>query len=109
MAIVRAENGRLIRQMAGELLVLEPWGENSLRVRATFNAELPTDDWALLPPQETPAVQIETVVPAASAAGISPRPSALAAIFIFSIKRANAFCGSNGATAENWTARDFMI
>lgn len=60
MAIVRAENGRLIRQMAGELLVLEPWGENSLRVRATFNAELPTDDWALLPPQETPAVQIET-------------------------------------------------
>lgn len=32
-----------------ERLVIEPWGENSLRVRASKLAEMPAEDWALLP------------------------------------------------------------
>ena len=33
-----------------ERLIIEPWGENSLRVRASKLAEMPSEDWALLPP-----------------------------------------------------------
>lgn len=33
-----------------ERLMIEPWGENSLRVRAVKSAEMPAEDWALLPP-----------------------------------------------------------
>lgn len=32
-----------------ERLIIEPWGENSLRVRASKMPEMPEDDWALLP------------------------------------------------------------
>lgn len=35
-----------------ERLIIEPWGENSLRVRAAKMAEMPTEDWALLPPAQ---------------------------------------------------------
>ena len=31
-----------------ERLIIEPWGENSLRVRSTKLAEMPKEDWALL-------------------------------------------------------------
>ncbi len=43
-----------------ERLVIEPWGKNSLRVRATKLAQMDPEDWALLPPQEHPAPEIET-------------------------------------------------
>ncbi len=43
-----------------ERLVIEPWGENSLRVRATKMAEMPQEDWALLAP-ETPGTPQITV------------------------------------------------
>lgn len=33
-----------------ERLMIEPWGENSLRVRSVKQAEMPADDWALIPP-----------------------------------------------------------
>ncbi len=43
-----------------EQLIVEAWGENSLRVRATKLAHMPTDDWALLPPRKTPVtIQID--------------------------------------------------
>jgi alpha-D-xyloside xylohydrolase len=64
MATVTVEQGRLVRRAAGETLILEAWGENALRVRATFDAELPREDWALLP-------QPEEVRAAASAKGRS--------------------------------------
>ena len=32
-----------------ERLIIEPWGKNSLRVRASKLAEMPSEDWALLP------------------------------------------------------------
>lgn len=43
-----------------ERLVIEPWGANSLRVRATKMAEMPQEDWALLAP-ETPGTPQITV------------------------------------------------
>ena len=43
-----------------ERLVIEPWGENSLRVRASKLSEMPTEDWALLPPANsgTPVIEV---------------------------------------------------
>ena len=41
---------RLIFTYDSEKLWIEPWGENALRVRATKMAEMPLEDWALLPP-----------------------------------------------------------
>lgn len=49
MAILTRENNRLIRQYDMETVWIEPWGENSLRVRATRRYEMPDNDWALLP------------------------------------------------------------
>ena len=34
----------------GEMLLVEPWGRDSLRIRATKLCEFPTEDWALLKP-----------------------------------------------------------
>ena len=45
----RVEENRLVFTMGTEKLWIEPWGENSLRVRATRLAEMPQRDWALLP------------------------------------------------------------
>ena len=43
-----------------ERLIIEPWGENSLRVRASKMPEMPEDDWALLPPERpgTPVIEV---------------------------------------------------
>ena len=44
------EGSRLLRRYDEELLCIEPWGRNSLRVRATRgNALLANEDFALLP------------------------------------------------------------
>lgn len=52
------ENGRLLRTLYGETLCIEPWGENSLRVRATRESAFSGEDWALLP-QNAAACEIE--------------------------------------------------
>ena len=53
------EGNRLIWHFDAQKLWIEPWGESSLRVRATENAQMITDeDWALLPAPEVEA-QIE--------------------------------------------------
>ncbi|KAJ4329810.1 hypothetical protein N0V87_010547 [Didymella glomerata] len=41
-------NGRLTFAYDAERLWIEPWGQNSLRVRATKASDMPTEDWALL-------------------------------------------------------------
>ena len=42
-----------------ERLVITPWGENSLRVRAHKMPEMPGEDWALLEPAETkPVIEV---------------------------------------------------
>jgi len=44
---------KLICYYDSQTLWIEPWGENSLRIRATKHNVMPTEDWALLPPVET--------------------------------------------------------
>lgn len=46
------EPNRLIFRYASEVLWIEPWGENALRVRATHVSQMPSENWAL---QEVPA------------------------------------------------------
>lgn len=48
------KNSRLCYAYDGESLTVEPWGENSFRVRATKQGAFPETDWALLPPQPCP-------------------------------------------------------
>ncbi len=48
--IFKIEGHRLVCQYDNEKLWIEPWGENSLRVRATHFAAMQSEDWALLPP-----------------------------------------------------------
>lgn len=47
----KVENNKLIYKNDGEILQLEPWGENSLRIRGTKTEAVSTNDWALLPPK----------------------------------------------------------
>ena len=53
------ENGRLLRTLYGETLCIEPWGENSLRVRATRERAFSGEDWALLPQNAGVPCQID--------------------------------------------------
>jgi len=53
MAIITKNRNRLIRELDNETLWVEPWGKNSLRVRATKNCAVKEElDWALLPQPE---------------------------------------------------------
>jgi alpha-D-xyloside xylohydrolase len=52
MAILKIENNRLFRKEDWETLVIETWGENSLRIRATKHRVFSGNDWALLPKNE---------------------------------------------------------
>lgn len=45
----KVEGNKLIRQYDCEKLYIEPWGENSFRIRSTKQTELIDNDWALLP------------------------------------------------------------
>ncbi len=47
---VRADGTRLVWRGGGEVLVVEPWGRDSVRVRATVMGDVADTDWALLPP-----------------------------------------------------------
>lgn len=47
--IVTQRNNRLIWHYDDELMWIEPWGCDSLRVRITHLYEMPQQDWALLP------------------------------------------------------------
>jgi alpha-D-xyloside xylohydrolase len=44
----RRENNSLVREYAGEKLVIESWGKDSLRVRGTMCPGFEDEDWALL-------------------------------------------------------------
>lgn len=50
MMPIQIENNRLVFRYDAETLWIEPWGRDSLRVRATHNATMHRDDWALLEP-----------------------------------------------------------
>lgn len=55
MAVITKQGNKLIREYDSEVLWIEPWGKNSLRVRATKNAEMTAQDWALLEPEKCDA------------------------------------------------------
>lgn len=42
-----AEDGKLVFRFDDHLLWVQPWGENAFRVRATKQASMPAEDWAL--------------------------------------------------------------
>lgn len=50
--LFKLEGTRLIRECNNEILWIEPWGANSLRVRGTKRAVISQEDWALLLPKE---------------------------------------------------------
>ena len=52
-------NGVLIARNGGEMLRIEPWGKNSLRVRATMLPELSNKDWALTETPESSHADVE--------------------------------------------------
>lgn len=47
------DGARLIYHYDKEVIWIEPWGENSLRIRATETDGIQQNDWALGPPAET--------------------------------------------------------
>ena len=59
MAITDIQNGILYYQNGREKMRIEPWGEDSLRVRVTYAAQIDEgEDWALLPKPEARDVEL---------------------------------------------------
>ena len=46
----KVDGNKLIYRNDGEILQLEPWGRNSLRIRGTKTSEISREPWALLEP-----------------------------------------------------------
>ena len=55
MAMITWQQNRLIRQFDREILWIEAWGKNALRIRATKNATMDEEAWALLEPGQEKA------------------------------------------------------
>ena len=58
MQTMSREGNKLVHRWDGETLVVEPWGNNSLRVRSAVMREPEDTDYALLPQADT-AVTID--------------------------------------------------
>lgn len=50
--MIKTEKNRLIWKTSGETVVIEPWGENALRVRSVMMGEIVETGYALLPQKE---------------------------------------------------------
>lgn len=55
MSAFEVTGSRITWRGDGETLVVEPWGRDSVRVRAVMMGEIRDTDWALLPPAESDA------------------------------------------------------
>ena len=55
MALFSTQKNRLMFRYDAETLVVEPWGKDSLRIRATKQMQMPQNDWALLEQEDTGA------------------------------------------------------
>ena len=53
MQTMSREGNKLVHRWDGETLVVEPWGNNSLRVRSAVMREPEDTDYALLPQADT--------------------------------------------------------
>lgn len=49
------ENNKLVFRYDAEIMWIQPWGRNSLRVRSTKNSRMPEENWALLEPEDIKA------------------------------------------------------
>ncbi len=58
MSCFRKEGNKLVFRYDAEKMWIEPWGENSFRVRSTKMAEMPLEDWALSEPVEKCVTEI---------------------------------------------------
>ena len=60
---IHDDGKRLTLSQGGTTLRMEAWGEHSIRVRMTKEAEMNTEDWALTEPipDLTPEIHYETV------------------------------------------------
>ncbi len=56
--MLRQEGNRIIFHYDAEELWIEPWGEHAVRVRATKNAEMPSENWALAEQKLPQAISI---------------------------------------------------
>lgn len=52
------ESGRLVWRGSGETVVVEPWGPDSVRVRAALGGPVTDTDWALLPQEAASGVSV---------------------------------------------------
>lgn len=59
MPTLAVEKNRLVRLCDSEILWIEGWGKNALRVRAAKTASMPAEDWALLPSEAEVQIKIE--------------------------------------------------
>lgn len=66
MAMLKELGARLVREEDHEILWIEAWGENALRIRATKEPNMPDRDWALLPPAASASAEIRMSSEAAS-------------------------------------------
>lgn len=56
--MLKQEKNRIVFHYDAEELWIEPWGDNAVRIRATKDAKMPEENWALLP-QENAACEID--------------------------------------------------
>ncbi|MEG2605272.1 MAG: glycoside hydrolase family 31 protein [Clostridia bacterium] len=101
MAIFKKEGNRLVRRQDCELLWIEPWGANSLRVRATCMAEMPAQDWALLAQADATDCEITIEDGAASVrnGGITARISCAGELSFWNAQ-------GKALLSEQWYTRD---
>lgn len=59
MGKISRQGNQLIWTFNGEKLLVEPWGENSLRVRSTMMGTIQDTDYALLPAKEVKSPDFE--------------------------------------------------
>ena len=53
--MLQIKDNKIIYHYDAEELWIEPWGKNSLRIRATKNSRMPEENWALLEPDSEEA------------------------------------------------------
>lgn len=67
--LYKDDRGRLVYSYDAEQLWIEPWGANALRIRATKQVSMPSENWALLDPTDStqsPAANVTIDDPVAS-------------------------------------------
>lgn len=57
LVMINIDNNKIVYRFDAETLLVEAWGQNALRVRATKNATFPKENWALT--EEVSTVNVE--------------------------------------------------